>query len=521
MARTLYLFKKCKPNLGNNTHYFGTGAQLRALLAANPASYVGTFTENSYRIETGHVKLQAQLSNYNAITYIIDEDTETGYFKAYHVMNNSVVGGYVDFSVQVDLWGSNIFLAEFSKMHAIRCNRNIGGGWYDDIKTSVIDPNNYLEPAIYPSLTIDRQTAQSTFWVFFLAECVISQNLIGTEAITETKLYALSLAEVYGLAASVRKGYKPVEVAAALISGIYKFNYSSPRDYAINVKQIFIAPLSVVPRLSDSVTSSSWLGELNVNVYVVDAFITPNLYLNQGISSIDPDYEYYIGAGLNVRPLRRVIDAADNYTQIIYKVAADGLKVTLRQGSHDDDITDAFILPLTSNAKIDDALTKISFAINFGLRTYANARQIFESDAKKRDIYGGVSDLIGQFTSALGNGGASPSGLNAQGDATTTFGWTIPNAEQTSEDITNISNPYTIFKFKSLKNENEHARINGANFDKFVTSFADVASCSLLGTGTLTDTYIVLDSVEVEGVQEEAEQFIKGELSRGVYYVVL
>lgn len=520
MARTLYLFRKIHPNSGNNTHYFGTGAQLLAALMATN-DYVGSFAENSYRIETDHVKLQAQIGNYNTITYIIDADSDSGYFKAYHVKNNKVISGYVDFSITPDLWAGCIENATFSKIHVNRCNKNLGHGWYDEVQTSVIDPNNYLEPAIYPSLTIDRRTAQNTFWVFFLADCVISQNLIGTEAITETKLYALSLAEVYGLAASVRKGYKPVEVAAALISGIYKFNYSSPRDYAINVKQIFIAPLSVVPRLSDSVTSSSWLGELNVNVYVVDAFITPNIYLNQGISSIDPDYEYFIGAGLNVRPLRRVIDAADNYTQIIYKVATDGLKVTLRQGSHDDDITDAFILPLTSNAKIDDALTKISFAINFGLKTYGNARQIFESDAKKRDIYGGVSGLIGQFTGALGNGGASPSGLNPQGDATTTFGWTIPNAEQTSEDITDISNPYTIFKFKSLRDENEHARLNGANFDKFISSFTAAASMPLLGTGTLTDTFIAVDSVEIEGMQEDAEEFVRSELARGIYYVVL
>lgn len=529
MARTLYLFKKCKPNLGNNTHYFGTGAQLRALLVANAAFYVGSFTENSYRIETGHVKLQAQLSNYNAITYIIDEDTETGYFKAYHVSNNSVVGGYVDFSVQVDLWGSNIFLADFSKIHVSRCNRNIGHGWYDEVPQSAIDPTNYYEPIIYNSSKLSKAEALYSFCVFFIADCVISQNLLGQDAITARRIYAMPLDLFFTIAESTQpasggKGYKPVEIAAAIVSGIYKYVASSPRDYSVQVRSIFIAPYNLKPRYYDKFESVSMFDTRQPEAYICDAFIEPLTY---AVPTTDIQYEYYVGAGLNAKPLKRYIDAGDCLLQYIFTVSQNGLKVILRQGNHDDDITDAFMLPITNNAQQTDMLAKIAFGVNFAFSMAGNVKKLVEGE-----YFAGISGTAGQLTSLIGSGGASPASLAGQGDAVTTFGWTIPSADPPYTDPTDpsqtitptaaeMSNPFTCFKFKSLRDENEHARLNGANFDKYVSSFASIANMNLLGSGTLTDTYAVVDSVEIEGVQEEAEQFIKGELSRGVYYVVL
>lgn len=530
MARTLYLFKKCKPNLGNNTHYFGTGAQLRATLVTNTSFYVGSFTENSYRIETGHVKLQAQLSNYNAITYIIDEDTATGYFKAYHVMNNSVVGGYVDFSVQVDLWGSNIFLADFSKIHVSRCNRNIGHGWYDEVPQCYITQTNYYEPAVYPNSILTKALALQTFYVFFVADCVISQTILGSEPITSRKIFAMPLNTFFALAentdpTSGGKGYKPIELAAEIISGIYKYETGSLRDYAVSVKSIFVAPYTISPRFSDDFASNSSFGAKTLTAYLCDAFINPYTI---AIACDDIDYDYQVGAGLNVKPLRRYINAADSIVQFIFNISSDGLKVTLRQGNHDDDITQAFTLPITANAKNSDILEKISFGVNFAM----GLSNTIKSAVKDRSVYQGVTGVASNVFNILGNGGASPSGLAQQGDAITTFGWTIPNAEPPYTDPDNpgqmirptaaqISNPYTILKFKSVRNEKEHARLNGANFDVYISSFSSIISSSLLGSGDLAATYIVVDSVEIEGVQEEAEQFIKGELSQGVYYTIL
>lgn len=528
MGRTLYLFRKIHPNSGNNTHYFGTRWQFLNTLNAS-GNRVGVFVENSYRIETGHIKLQSMEGNYDAVTYAIDADDETGYFKAYHIKSNKVISGYVDFEITPDHWGSCIDLADFSKIHVNRCNRNLGHGWYDEVPGSYIDANNYYEPAIYASSKLSKAAAINNFCVYFIADCVISQNLLGQDAITARRIYAMPLNLFFTIAESTQpasggKGYKPVEIAAAIVSGIYKYVASSPRDYSVQVRSIFIAPYNLKARYYDKFESISMFDTRQPKAYICDAFIEPLTY---AIPAQDIQYDYYLGAGLNAKPLKRYIDAADCLVQYIFTISQNGLKVVLRQGNHDDDITDAFMLPITNNAEQVDVLARIAQGVSFAFGMAGSVKKGIEGDT-----FGAISSGATQVARLFSNGGASPASLAGQGDAVTTFGWTIPSAEPPYDDPDNpgqtitptaaeMSNPFTIFKFKSLRDENEHARLNGANFDKFIASFASAASSPLLGTGTLTDTFIAVDSVEIEGMQEDAEEFVRSELARGIYYVVL
>jgi len=521
MARTLYLFKKVKPNLGNNTHYFIRGNALRMTLQNNPDYYVGSFAENSYRIETGHVKLQAQTGNYNAITYIIDEDTETGYFKAYHVSNNTLISGFVDFSVSVDLWASNIFLADFSRIHVTRCNRNLGNGWYDNVQQSHLDPS-YYEPAVFNSVNLTRNEALQRFSIFFIADCVIAQTIAGEDPVTSRKIIAMPLTSFFDMAADATnhegKGYKPIEIATEIISGIYKFDETGWQDFKVNVKSIFVVPYVPAQRLRPKFKSFSMFGEKTLQGYVCDAAIVRNQY-NIAVENIQ--YDYYLGAGFNVKPLRRYINSVDSVVQFIFIISADGLKVTMRQGNHDDDITDAFMLPVTGNAQNSSTLEKIAKAINYGLNAFGNFAGALNVTKPEQALGAGVNAVTGsisQVTEYFGNGGASPASIAPNGDATTTFGWQVPNSSSIDTPVTTITNPFTIFKFTSIRDEAAHARLNGANFDKYISSFNYASAMPLLGTGSLTDTYIVVDDIEIEGVQEDAETFIKSELARGIYY---
>jgi hypothetical protein len=75
------------------------------------------------------------------------------------------------------------------------------------------------------------------------------------------------------------------------------------------------------------------------------------------------------------------------------------------------------------------------------------------------------------------------------------------------------------------EDEDEHAYFMGAKFDVYNNDFAAIEASTHLGSVQIDKqrigSFIQADSFNIEGVNADAEQFIRSEFSRGIWLKVL
>ena len=478
----LYLYQGVNPNTAHGTYYYFTSTQ--NYINALPAP-VQTLNENDYRYTGGEVRVAMQnITNAKTITYARVSNAAGEWF--YHVTGVEYVSGYAVLSLMPDLWATYLADADFSEIMATRCNRNIGGGTYDDIE-----------------LTVSRTVAALSTDVPALSIVAVMAVATGTSSIlTNNSATYLGLYEFQFSKLSPPEGVSIFDYAVALIAGIFSAK-ATVGDLPAAVLKAYIVPHSALAvRVGASLpqfNSKSIYGSFSVTP---ETEVAPFSYPVAFDLSIDPNYEYIVGTALDgMRVPRTVGQQRVIYT---YTTKQDGITVTVRIGDEVKDISDQFSVGLTSNDGNYTMQERIASALNIIGNLSSGAFQV-------------VSGGSGVVTGALAIGSSfnniarvvKPS-YSAGGDGLNTFRLLGGVA----------GNPYKVQKFQSARDEGARARIYGTKCATPLNSISDAFTPALIGTGSMADTFLACDC-KVQGVPGDAQNEIAQALSDGVHLVAV
>ena len=478
----LYLYQGINPNTARGTYYYFTSTQ--NYINALPAP-VQTLNENDYRYTGGEVRVAMQnITNAKTITYARVSNAAGEWF--YHVTGVEYVSGYAVLSLMPDLWATYFADAEISEIMATRCNRDIGGGVYDDIELTVSRGITALANNV-PALSIVAVMAVGTG----------TSSILVNNSATYLGLYEFQFSQL-----DPPEGVSIFDYAVALIAGIYSAK-ATVGDLPAAVLKAYIVPHSTL-----AVRVGAAIPQFNSKSIYGSFSVTPESEVAPFSSpvafdlSIDPNYEYIVGTALDgMRVPRTVRRQRIIYT---YTTKQDGITVTVRIGDEVKDISDQFSVGLTSNDGNYTMQERIAGALGLIGNIASGAFQIAAGGSGV--VTGALS--IGSSLNNIARAG-KPS-YSAGGDGLNTF-----------RLLGGIGgNPYKVQKFQSARDEGARARLYGAKCATPLNSISDAFTPALIGTGSMTDTFLACDC-KVQGVPGDAQNEIAQALSDGVHMVAV
>lgn len=515
--RKLYIYTGITPNQDNGKHYMFNSVIL--YMQALQQHLLMTVDLDNYRINSNVAKLDLKspltAENFDTVTYLIDYDSDTNYFRAYTVIRADL-GAYVVYSLSVDLWATFIKDCDFSKVHVTRCNRQLSQyGIYDEPQSTEQDfatePVKSTNAAWLVDGYSDALAKSDSVYIVYLLQYNVKQNIFGSnEAVTKTALFATPLSEFESVLVD---GTTLLELATDLIGCIYGVTGTlGALDAQVLEAYILPAPLLTVSNTYITAKSKLWGSDADVKAFYVKPSATKKLDFT--MLPTDPNYIYYFGTINNGIKLKKYTKNTDRvYASIRSFVGATTLKIVASQGESQKDITNDFAITLTTSASVTTAIRQFA-------KTFSESLSIGQQVSKqvgKGDFAGAGLTGVGGFVEQLN----TPIMLNkviGNGDASTIYYIANP-------PVPAVLNPFVITKFLSVNDANKHTRMYGATFDYFasngnaVTVF-DFDSTTLLGSGDITDTYIIA-SCDIDGVPLEAHNEIGRKLSAGIYYTLL
>lgn len=534
MARKVYLMTGVTPNYKNNTHYIfdddgdGKNAYIGELTRAG-GQVITTVDIKDYRIVNNNLIISAGLlsgSDPLLISYVVDVDNETNYFRCYYTRNCEIKSDLVFYNLELDIFATYCPKAQFRNMHVKRCNRFVGVGIYDPVANCSITSN-----AGYKQISVDGFATSTTQAICYLEESetavlfslsfVIRQNLAGTDVTTTTKMFGCSMKTIRDTLENAgvnTNGIRGVELANALISGINKVpgtggTFGLLKDLDATVMNIYILPTQCVEFDIKQYQFKSHTiyttDEVSIVVLDVKETKTENSYRR----NLDKNYKWYFGTLSRSMELTQKTQTDDVY--LIVNTSFSRLNVTIRQGAQEIDITDAFTMQQSGTAQSTDALQKIGFIANKAIDAIITGVGIYTGNVGVGAY--GVSKLIGgQIKDFIGSQNrANVSTAGGGGDASFTYGWKYYKYNNKYYNVF----PLLYIGIKSVIDEEEKARRTGVAYDLYM-HFDTITNYELLGTGSETRTYLEADA-EIDGVPTEAIDYIKDKFNAGIYYVRL
>lgn len=478
----LYLYQGINPNTARGTYYYFTSTQ--NYINALPAP-VQTMNENDYRYTGDEVRITLQtITNAKKITYARISNAAGEWF--YHVVSVNYISGYAVFSLMPDLWATYLADADISEIMATRCNRAIGGGMYDDIELTVSRSVTALSDEV-PALSIVAVVAVSTG----------TSSILVNKSATYLGLYEFEFAKL-----EPPEGVSIFDYAVSLIAGIYSAQ-ATLGDLPAAVLKAYIVPHSVLGvRVGAKIpgfNSKSIYGDKSLTP---EAEIAPFSYPVRFDLPIDPNYEYIVGTALNGMRVPRTVEQQKVF--YTYTTKQDGITVTVRIGDEVRDISEQFSVGLTSNDGNYTMQERIAGALGLIGNIASGAFQIAAGGSGV--VTGALS--IGSSLNNIARAG-KPS-YSAGGDGLNTFRLLSGAA----------TNPYKVQTFQSARDEGARARLYGAKCATPLGSISDAFTPALIGTGTLTETFLACDC-KVKGVPNDAQETIAQTLSDGVHMVAV
>ena len=540
----LYLYKQISPNLDDKHYYFNTPTQYKTALAS---SLVKSVSLDSYRINSNIIKVTLDATLTEAIadtlTYAIDERVENNvitYFRCYHVNHINIQSGFVILTCSVDLWASYLHKASITNINVKRCNRNVGVGILDDMTgTKGTYTRTFCAVSGRTSGTGNELWDINYAYIVFALKFNISQNTDG--AISRIRLFAFNLgslktlyyqkavdasADADGLfTASIQN---PVELAKDLVSGIYGIKGYNGFGGSTTLNAVVLSAW-FCPNISAVANNNTKIVSKWHHVYADDIEITPlevvDVEINIGLTiTNDINKQLYVGSRQNGLKLQRTTETT---TSVNIKItpATDKLTIVAMQGDNQQDITQAFAVTLgTTNGDITaerallsafESATKI-IGSGFALVKGATSGNAFAFATGAIGLSNSVADAIGKGRS--NHIGGQVNG----GDGGLAF-YRVFTGQDYDNPQNNLSvpitNPFVVNAYESINDEKANVRIFGAKFSE-LTTFASIFTASLLGTGTLQDTFICAHC-NVDNIPTEAGDLIKSKLQTGIYLVNL
>lgn len=480
----VYLYKNKLPNYAENTHYFYT----------NVDDYVNSlgdeflsFEEDRYTINGNIVEVELPaVTDVDNVTYIAWNNG--GAWRFFFVRSAVYQSGFAVFTLDVDLWATHIARATLSNIRVTRCNRNVGNGVYDSIPVTTGREFSRLGGDI---------SVNDLAVVYVVAFATGVSSILVNNAGTSLGVFVQEMGDDDDLP----EGKSIFDWWLELVSGIFAAQ-ATIGDLDANVLKAYIVPKDVVAIKTGTVPvfkvkTPSFSGTLTPS-YEAAPFIFPVRF----DIDIDPNKKYFVGTKHAGVELVRTTQSANVVYNYIMK--QDGLQVIVQQGDRMLDITDAFAVGLTSNDGNFTATERVARTLQIVGGIASGAFQIMDGGA---GYVSGPLGIANALSSVIEQGNAR---YSQGGDGVSTFR-TLAGGVQT---------PYYIQTNESIDSEAENARLYGAVYNQQVTSIDDIFAASLLGTGTLTDTYFAAE-VRVDGIPADARDAIAAAMRGGIYAVKL
>ena len=530
MARVLRLYANFTPNQSNNTFYMyvNTANYLTKILGHLKQIEIPL---DNYRINTGVIKIKKDLIidfDIKNCTYAIEWEkgisaTRTFIYKCYHVRSYEELDYYI-LNVEVDLWGTYLKDAELTNINVTRCNRNIGVGVYDEIE-STTETDEEGRAFVKPRLNNSWLDTTGTYGhddyisIVYVVEHNIKQQVFGEDYISMTKMYYSTFTHLRSLVKDEYKNKSGVEIASDVIGGIYGAT-GNLGTLDARVIKAWVLPNVLFYNSGLARTLKSKCAYSNGEDITITAgeIIPRRDSLQFTAIPFDINYATYFGTYNFGLKLKRYTQPANIYCEIVTNIGPIDLQVLVKQGEDQKDITQCFEIPLTTNSSVTTLLRQIakSFTISVG----ASRNMVSDFTNGGGGASGAVNAGLGFANTIMGMINLTPRIDKAIGSGGATNIYYSTYTETHGSDTWHYSlNPFVVTTFKSVYDENAHARYYGASFNEFITDLSTIDSYELLGTGdnlTLTDTFIVAN-VRVDNVSKEAKDYIQNAFRNGIY----
>ena len=546
MARTLNIYTDILPNVDGAPHIFAKDNDPQTVLDYLAPHLNTIITLNNYRINTGVVRVSIEsetsrlsIADLDHITYLIDYGdlgSQGQYWRCYFVHDAIYQNGYIIMHVDIDFWGTFQplgFECNGYKIH--RCNRNIGIGVYDEISAVNVKDLYDVTPqpltgestAMTPIIKGNFAYAyESDLAIIFVAHITVARNLANTENVNATYLLGIELDRVrtvYQDAGVDTSNINGIELAVSLVSGIYGISTGNGIDNDAKVVNAFLVPANILygtGKAYNFVAKTPYTSANNNLVFQAQILNPYTLYEYVPLPSnaIDLNYECYAGVfddGLKISKMTK-----DSSVVFTYVMNIDGLRVSVRQGDNEKDITDDFAVSLSGNAEGLDYLQQAGWWLK-RIADYVSHGNAAVGGAGKSSSYAAAGVSWGASMASLLSRDFSEktkaTGTIQKGDGRVTFDLRV------SPDGTGhyVGWPYYLTRFKSVADEYRHARYYGATFNVNLTYLANLEQYPLLGRDDsakpMTYTYVEADFIGLVNLPRQAHDIIQDKLRRGIY----
>ena len=540
------LYKGTPPNKKNGLHIFCSGIYDFRTKITNSYYYPNGLTEykgvqaDNFRFNNGYLILKAEditEADLNEITYVVEYTRKSGTaessyanMRCFFVESAYFQSGNAYLKINLDKWGTYNRLATLSHCHITRCNRAIGNGIYDTIKTT--------KGATYPVHPKPYSLTLAQCCAVFLLEYNVSQNLFGGNQITKTSLMFMTFKDMYDTLHNFSSGnfhgsdYDNIDIVAKvidLLGGIHSVGGTigtAGAQLNAHVLKVWFIPTEAIATgtlgLQQVVTKSLLTGgndmPFNNLVYevgqqhYVKALNYKNTLDNPAAQWAEflPQYHIEIGTLYRSMPINRFTQDTTAYFHFV--TTNSGVNVYVEEGLKQEDITESFEVTITLNNATETSLMQAT-------KTFAKMAASIAAVAKGYMKGGYAGAAAGAVVAGIGlmatTKDAQPLQAIGTGDGALTFSQNRPQS---------VNSPYYLMLTNSNDDENEHVRFMGAQFDLYNDDFAGIQSLSYLGSysgSAPAGTFIQIDDLHVSGLNDEAEEYFRSELARGIWYKVI
>lgn len=535
MARTLYLFSGLTPNIKGHPYF-------NIKVFSNYLNYLKTnFTlekqinNDNYRINTGVIKIT--LTNYTGsknLTYAVEVDSTNAetYHKCYFIDSITEQSGMLYLQTTIDYWGSYYLASNIDYLRIARCNRNVGIGVYDDIKLTknennpiLFEGHNVTAGGVlfknYFSLIEQTPAVQNVKIIENLSLVIllnynVKQALIGDNKISAVGCFCLPLR--WNTSTGTTHAFNVLDRVQRQIGGIYAIKRDN-QDNDASILKAYIVPNEFIKQSNKQVRVVSKFenadGSINTSQDDYNSIINGKKEKHISLTDYDINNDYFAGTYKNKGlRLNRLTTPTLDFTYIC-DVRQDGLKISVKQGENEIDITDNFIIDIVGGTTQDTAIRSLA-------KTFSMTSSIVNSFAKG---WKSGSDTSESAFNAFTKGGSTISNLisgfsinqNLIGNGDALSVYDMLNLSDYGTLINQfVRSPYCVNVYESIYNEKLKARYNGASFDEIIEDVNDVFDFDLLGEGNYTYTYIVTSEIKINNLPTIARNSIENDFASGV-----
>lgn len=518
-AQTLTIYAEFLPNIENSVYLrFNDVNAYIQWCNTNTHMVRQLVPVDNYRLNGNTLKIsfnyfKTNNVDYRKITYLHLEQVLGNIYQDgqvlhtfYYVKNASLQSDYVTFIIELDYWATYQYLLDNTKIQLNRTNAILPNETmvYDEIVKAetpfAIDPTTYSK-RVQGSGDERRYMNNNMYYVVFIVEYVTVRNVLNTDYVKATSLFAINLSALISSIGNVGGSYASVDLASMIISGItstttniggvnndakvigaYIVPYIETRvDRHLSATQV---EFNYRTMLTGSTTMTFTANHLYTyrRDHPYYEFLAPTLQdynSQQGIN-----YKYYVGSFHSYMQLINYRKNNGVNFMVSWVFSPSKVQLIVSQGDNSKDITNAITIPLIANVEISDALQTLCYFADIGNSAINNVKSILGSKSYAEMGLNFASGLLNNFKYFEGNVNADM-GVT-QGDALTELRY----------DHDNVMFPINIMYFKSLNDEAYNARLIGANVNATIENIDELKGKALLGK---TPQDVVFEEYYVRG----------------------